>query len=104
MTEDLRPTWHQALVYAVTGQRRPELGRQAEPDLEAVVALVGAERPDQHVVPPELLEGIGPAHFFTVLTELRTRLRGRTSHPVLAERPLSADERRLVADAPPHHH
>lgn len=104
MAENAQAAWHQALVYAVTGQRLPELGRQAEPDLEAVVALVGAVPPEHHVVPPELLEEIGPAHFFTVLAELRGRLRGRTSHPVLAERALSADERRLVADAPPHHH
>ena len=103
MTDDAQPAWHQALVYAVTGRRRPGLGRQAEPDLDAVVALIGAEPPALHVVPAELLEGIGPAQFFTVITQLRSRLRGRTSHPVLAERPLSADERRLVADAPPHH-
>lgn len=97
------PTWHQALVHAVTGERRPELGRQDEPDLDVVVAaLAGAPR-GAHPVPADLTDGIGPARFAAVLTALRARLAASDARPVLAERSPDAAERRLLADVPPHH-
>jgi hypothetical protein len=96
-------TWHQALVYAVTGERRPELGRQQAPDLAAVVEAVGDRARGAHAVPTDLTEGIGPARLAAVLTELRGRLAAAGSRPVLAERPPDAAERRLLVDVPPHH-
>lgn len=99
-------TWHQALVYAVTGERRPELGTQVTPDLDAVVEAVQtvarAGSHGAHAVPADLREGIGPAQLAALLTELRSRL-GRAGRPVLADRAPDADERRLLADVPPHH-
>jgi hypothetical protein len=95
-------TWHQALVFAVTGERRPELGLQDAPDLDAVVEAVGGRPTGAYAVPADLREGIGPAQLAALLTELRSRL-GRGSRPVLADRAPDADERRLLADMPPHH-
>lgn len=96
-------TWHQALVFAVTGERRPELGRQERPDLDVVVAAIGDRVRGAHPVPAELTQGIGPARLAAVVTELRTRLAAAGSRPVVAERELDAAERRLLADVPPHH-
>ena len=46
--------WHQALAYAVTGQRRPELGYQAQPDLAELSLrlgeLAGADVPRRRTV------------------------------------------------------
>jgi hypothetical protein len=94
--------WHQALVYAVTGQRRPELGLQQAPDLDVVVAEVGESARGAHPVPADLTAGIGAARFAAVLAALRARL-ATQGRPVLAERAPDADERRLLADVPPHH-
>ena len=96
-------TWHQALVYAVTGERRPELGRQDAPDLDVVVAALAGRPRGAHAVPAELTEGIGAAQLAAVLTGLRARLAALTARPVLAERAPDGDERRLLADVPPHH-
>lgn len=95
--------WHQALVFAVTGERRPELDRQDGPDLDAVLAAVGDRPRGAYPVPSDLTSGIGPAQLAAVLTELRRRLAGQAARPVLAERRPDADERRLLADVPPHH-
>jgi hypothetical protein len=96
-------TWHQALVYAVTGELRPDLGRQHEPDLDAVVRAIGDRPRGAHPVPLELRAGIGAAQLAAVLTELRRRLAASGPKPVLAERAPDAAERRLLADVPPHH-
>jgi hypothetical protein len=96
-------TWHQALVFALTGERRPELGRQDEPDLGRVIDAVGDRPPGAHVVPADLTQGIGAAQLAAVLTELRVRLTASGARRVLAERRLDPDERRLLADVPPHH-
>ena len=104
MAEERGRTWHQALVYALTGQRRPDLGRQDGPELEALLAALPPGPYGAHPVPADLLVGIGAAQFSAVLTALRTRLpRGAGPAPVLVDRPLTADERRLLADVPPHH-
>lgn len=90
----------------MTGERRPELGVQATPDLEAVVgavqAVASAGPYGAYVVPADLREGIGAAQLAALLTELRARL-GRGARPVLADRAPDADERRLLAEVPPHH-
>ncbi|MGI3780550.1 MAG: hypothetical protein ACRYG2_07200, partial [Janthinobacterium lividum] len=95
--------WHQALVFALTGERRPELGRQDVPDLTAVTAAISGSPRAAYAVPADLTDGIGAARLAAVLTELRTRLSATGSRPVLAERTPDADERRLLADVPPHH-
>lgn len=95
-------TWHQALIYAVTAERRPELGVQEAPDLDAVVVALAGRPRGAYAVPADLREGIGAAQLAALLTELRTRL-GRGRGPVLADRAPDADERRLLADVPPHH-
>lgn len=94
--------WHQALAYAVSGERRPELGAQVAPDLEVVVEALEGRPRGAFVVPADLREGIGAAQLAAAVTELRARL-GRASRPVLADRAPDADERRLLADVPPHH-
>jgi hypothetical protein len=95
--------WHQALVFAMTGERRPELGRQDAPDLDMVVEALGARPRGAYAVPPDLRQGIGAAQLAAVLTALRGRLAASGSRPVLAERAPDADERRLLAEVPPHH-
>ena len=102
--------WHQALAYAVTGQRRPELGYQAQPDLAELSLRLG-ELADAdvlaagplHRVPDDLMRGLGPAQFRAALTELRAALSRPPAGPVVASRPLTAEERRLDADRPPHY-
>lgn len=102
-------TWHQALAYAVTGQRRPDLGYQAQPDLALLARRLG-ELADAdaltrrfHRVPDDLMQDLGPAQFQAALTELRAALWGPTAGPVVTSRPLTAEERRLEADRPPHY-
>lgn len=109
--DQLGRSWHQALAYAVTGRRWPELGHQESPDLPLLTAWLRSQLPDgragtAHVVPADLLVGIGPAQFWAVLSRLRAELgpaAGPRPAPVLADRPLTADERRLLVDVPPHH-
>ncbi|WP_375431415.1 hypothetical protein [uncultured Friedmanniella sp.] len=106
------PTWHQALAYAVTGQRHPELGRQAQPDLSALADFLQgrlpadpAERQRPYPVPSDLSAGLGAAQLGAAVARLRTLLDldRRAEVPVTADRPLSADEQRLLRDVPPHH-
>jgi len=102
------PAWHQALAYAVTGCRLDGLGRQALPD-PLVLAEVLRERglstgSSFAPVPPELMRGLGPAQFSAALAQLRSALApAHPAAPVLADRPLTSDERRLLTDVPPHH-
>ena len=108
---DLHP-WHQALAFAVTGVRFEHLGRQPRPDLDALTALLRAELgagvdPDEltraHPLPADLAEGLGAAQLGAAVAELRRRLTGPARLTVADERPLTADERRLLQDVPPHH-
>jgi hypothetical protein len=115
---DSSPAWHQALAYAICGQRLRELGRQDEPDLADLVrvlskgadlaSLVQEQRRSgawPHPVPNELLAGLGWAQFSAALTVLITRLDLGPGHAkwTLSNRPPDADERRLLHDVPPHH-
>ncbi len=102
--------WHQALVYAITGTRSPELGDQTSPDLAFLADWLRFRIPGgagtAYAVPADLMTGIGPAQFWAVLTRLRAALgpaAGSGATPVLADRPLTAEERRLLVDVPPHH-
>jgi hypothetical protein len=116
--------WHQALAYAITGRRRPELGEQAAPELgrlgRALADPVGASDlvdhirqtldagdPWPHPVPADLMTGLGYAQFSAALAQLRSELglsnAGGTAPRVGTSQPLSAAERRLLDEVPPHH-
>jgi hypothetical protein len=105
--------WHQALAYALTGRRFEDLGHQAAPDLDEVAAFLesrlGAdldrtELARSHPLPADLAAGLGAAQLWAAVAELRRRLAGPAARGAVAqERPLTADERRLMQDVPPHH-
>lgn len=105
--------WHQALACAVTGRRFPELGHQDVPDLDVLTAFLRsrlgvdvdpAVLSRSHPVPPDLAQGLGAAQRAAAVTELRRRLSGTHLPGTVARpRPLTADERRLLEDVPPHH-
>ncbi len=110
------PSWHQALVYVLTGRRHPELGRQEQPDLPVLEAFLRDRRSDDpsafgppHQLPPDLAEGIGAAQLWAAVTALRALLAPAADReaaspvPVVSNRPLSADEQRLLREVPPHH-
>ena len=115
---DSSPAWHQALAYAICGQRLPELGRQDEPDLAELARVLskGADLASlvqeqrrrgawPHAVPNELMAGLGWAQFSAALTALITRLDlgPGSAKRRLSNRPPDAQERRLLHDVPPHH-
>lgn len=118
--EAQRHPWHQALAYALLGRRCPDLGDdQARPDVAVVAAwledhglveqahrLASAPRSAEHPwpvpVPPDL--HVPPAQWAAALFELRRRLGllGVATRPA-TDRPLDADELRLLREVPPHH-
>lgn len=112
---------HSALAWALVGEQLDldpatvldqdalvtqlaEHGWNAAAIREHAVACHAREEVWPHQVPPELRAGLGAAQWFAALGELRDRL----DVVVLEERPpstrtqLNADERRLLADVPPH--
>lgn len=93
--------WHTALVAALTGERRDDLGLQAEPDMDVVLDTVGDRPLGHHAVPDDLMERLPAARFAAVLVELRRR-RAVGRAPAPGPRRLDADDRRLLADRPPH--
>ena len=104
------PTWHQALAYAVTGHRYPELGRQARPDVAQVAEFLRQRAPEagsaaSRLVPADLSAGLGAAQLWAAAAELRCLL--EPDHPVrptvARDRPLTPDEERLRREVPPHH-
>jgi hypothetical protein len=106
------PAWHQALAYVLTGRRFEELGHQAVPDLDQVVAFlelrlgVDLDRrvlAQPHRPPANLTAGLGAAQLWAAVAELRRRLGDDEAVTVTRQRPLSAEERRLVQDVPPHY-
>ena len=116
--ESIYPAWHQALAYAVTGQCLPDLGRQRQPDVAALAAELGQRAASRdidlswsaadsdYVVPPDLMEGIAVAQFWAALGELRRALQVAppgSAAAVTADRPLTPEESRLLAERPPHH-
>lgn len=99
--------WHAALAYAVSG-RELDLGVQEAPDVPALAAELRARGVPvdavRRPVPEPLRAGLGFAQLAAAEAALRERL-GVTGQ--VAARPsgrarLDADERRLVADRPPH--
>lgn len=115
--------WQSALVFAVVGEVTPEQdGSASGPDLDAIVATLtgraggparireqiaarhGSGEPWPYPVPAELRAGLGAAQLVAVIAEVRRRLElDPPEHPVLSDRPPDADERRLLAEVPPHH-
>lgn len=112
------PRWHAALAYALLGPPVRDLVEPGAPSAARLLAdLGGAETVRRAVVtaresgtwpyqvPDELAAGLGPAQFAAAWTAVLTALGplSTSSRPVLADRPLTADERRLLIDRPPHH-
>ncbi|WP_425308251.1 hypothetical protein AADG42_05665 [Ammonicoccus fulvus] len=107
-----RPGWHTALGFALTGEWL-ELPPAELPDPETLLAQLAdagwsgerlAEAARQsHQVPADVVATLGAAQFWAVLVDLRRRV-GATGEvrPPAMTRPLTADERRLAADRPPH--
>lgn len=131
MTADPVPAWHQALAYALTGASypaldpavSPDVDRQPEPNLPQLVGqleqllpggLAGLRRqvqdrrdrgePWPYPVPSTLTRGIGAAQFVAVRDRLVAILRLGPPPRVRAARPrpLTAEERRLIGEVPPH--
>ncbi|SDS33172.1 hypothetical protein [Microlunatus soli] len=116
------PAWHPALIFAITGERTAAGTSQLRPDLAAVgdqlAARTGgleqlradvrarraAGRPWPYPIPDDLRRGLGAAQLLAALAELRRRLLlDEPERAVLSNRAPDADERRLLADVPPHH-
>lgn len=108
------PRWQQALAYALTGRRFPELDPARGPDPEAVAGFLRsrlgtdldpAELQRPHPLPDDLAVGIGAAQLWAAVSEVRRRLDPPApgTPPVVTGRPLTADERGLLRDVPPHH-
>jgi hypothetical protein len=110
--------WQAALAYALLGPpvrvlTEPGAPRVAElfaelGGVEAVRAAVleaRASGPWPHRVPDELRRGLGPAQLAAAWRATLTALGPLTAdaRPVVTDRALTADDRRLLADRPPHH-
>lgn len=114
--------WHAALAYALLGPPTRDLPEPGGPRIEELVAGLAAEyggivelRQDvaraqragtwPYRVPDELRLGLGPAQFAAAWDAV-VRTLGPTpqdTRPVIRDRALTPDERRLLADRPPHH-
>ncbi|MBA3529997.1 MAG: hypothetical protein H0T91_11955 [Propionibacteriaceae bacterium] len=110
--------WHQALAFALTGQRWEQLGEQPQPDVNQLVddlrSLIPAHGEDSpgsrdwpHLVPADLMAGLGYAQFVAVLAQVHRQLGldpspGGVAQPKALQR-LTAGERRLLDEVPPHH-
>lgn len=112
--------WHAAVGWALTGEEL-DLGTQDAPDLEVLVsdlARLGWDAPRvrehahaaasaagwPHPVPDALRAGLGAAQLHAAVGRARARfgLEVLTVLPPSRRTRLDADERRLVADVPPH--
>lgn len=120
MSAPLRP-WGEALAWALTGERLALPATAAAEPAEVVAALAGlgwpaprlaelsaqrraAEEPWPFPPEPALLRELGSAAAYLAALAECERLVGATglTSAVLADRPLDAAERRLMADVPPH--
>lgn len=110
--------WHTVIALALVGDRI-DLGLQERPDVPALVAELSARGWDRERVaaiahgtspwpfPLSAADraGLGPAQLFAALREARRAL-GLESlrvRPPSGRTRLDADERRLLADVPPHY-
>ncbi|MDR0286004.1 MAG: hypothetical protein LBI33_14120 [Propionibacteriaceae bacterium] len=113
------PQFDSLLAYALTGE---PLALPATWDTAALLAALAAagwpaERlgshararwevglPWPHPLPPDSLGGIGAAQWYAGLQAVRTALGLEVEvRPPSRRTSLTADERRLLADVPPHH-
>ena len=112
--------WHRAIAYALTGVDL-DLGDQASPELDRLVrdladhgwdadrlgdharAVAGVE-PWPHPLPDDLRAGLGVAQLYAAIGGARAHygLEALTVLPPSRRTRLDADERRLMADVPPH--
>ncbi len=118
----MSPAWHRALGLALTGADL-DLGVQDAPDAARLVAQLAergwnAERigelargravsgkPWPFQIPDAARSGLGAAQLHAALLAARTALGLDVLDPRPPARPrgLTADERRLLADVPPHY-
>ncbi|MFT4293888.1 MAG: hypothetical protein QM582_00565 [Micropruina sp.] len=107
----------EAVGVALTGQRLDPAGEVADPlaalaaagwDQDRIAAhaaeVLAAGGVWPHPVPEELRARVGSARLLAVLQRIQLDLGrfGRASRPA-PPRPLTADERRLLNEVPPHH-
>ena len=104
------PSWHQALAYAVTGHRYPELGRQQRPDVEQVAnflrsRLRSSAAHHTRPVPADLTAGLGAAQLWAAVVELRRLLEldQPARRTATGDGLLTAEDQRLLREVPPHH-
>ncbi len=112
------PRWHAALAYALLGPPVRDLIEPGAPSAARLLEdLGGAQTVRQAViaardagtwpyeVPAELAEKLGAAQYAAAWTVVLTTLGPLTTNarPVVTDRALTAEERRLLADRPPHH-
>lgn len=113
--------WHRAIAFALTGEEL-DLGDQAAPDLAGLAAAlaghgwdagalaaharatVAVGAPWPHPIPDALRSGLGAAQLYAAIGGARVRygLEVLTVLPPSQRTALDADERRLMADVPPH--
>lgn len=118
MTDQPLRRWHAALAYALLGPPVCALPEPGQPRIETLIADLGgadavraavrAAPPANswpHPVPAELRDGLGAAQLAAAWTALLAALGPLTTdaRPVVTDRALTAEERRLLADRPPHH-
>ena len=112
------PRWQAALAYALLGPPVRELVEPGAPRVDqlldelggaaavrAQVVVARAAGPWPYEVPVELRAGLGAAQYAAAWRGLIGALGPLTTNarPVVTDRALTADERRLIADRPPHH-
>lgn len=113
--------WHRAIAWALTGEDLP-LPEQDVPDLDALVEqLAAAGWPASRIVasagearaagiwpvpvPARLRAGLGAAQLHAAIREARLGygLEAGTAVPPSRRTTLTADERRLLGEVPPHY-
>ncbi|HEY5786585.1 MAG TPA: hypothetical protein VIT65_17600 [Microlunatus sp.] len=117
-TEEPDRRWHAALAFALLGAPVRDLPETGTPRVAKLIADLGgvetvrtsvvvarASGSWPHTVPEELRRGLGAAQFAAVWARLLAELGPLTTNarPVVTDRASTSDERRLLADRPPHH-
>ncbi|HEU5485569.1 MAG TPA: hypothetical protein VFU98_11730 [Microlunatus sp.] len=112
------PRWQAALAYALVGPPERELSEPGRPDPDRLLAeLGGADAVREavrivrrsgewpHQVPVEMRTGMGAAQYAAAWSAVLEALGpvDANARPVVTDRALTTEERRLLADRPPHH-
>ena len=112
------PRWHAALAYALLGPPVRALSEPGTPQVAELIAELGGvevvrERvraaqqadPWPYALPDDLRRGLGPAQLTAAWRATVAAVGAETTiaRPVVTDRALTADDRRLLADRPPHH-